>query len=105
MQAPHRPVPHPYLVPVRLRPSRITHSSGVEGGASVDAAFPFTVKFVAIASSLSPCGAKAVAGRYEKGWRSPGACRFDVRLWTGVRGSIYNAADGRHFPNRLKARI
>jgi len=43
------------------------------------------VKFVAIASSLSPCGAKAVAGRYETGWRSSGAGRSDVWLWTGVR--------------------
>src|SRR5438270_12035976 len=48
MQAPHSPVPQPYLVPVSLRPSRITHNKGVAGGASVDAALPFTVKFVAI---------------------------------------------------------
>src|SRR5436190_14386421 len=53
MQAPHRPVPQPNLVPVSLRPSRITHSSGVSGGASVEAALPLTVKLVAIASSLS----------------------------------------------------
>ena len=52
MQAPHSPVPQPNLVPVSLRPSRITQSSGVSGGASVDAALPFTVKLVAIASSL-----------------------------------------------------
>ena len=49
MQAPHRPVPQPNLVPVSLSPSRITHSKGVAGGASVDAALPFTVKLVAIA--------------------------------------------------------
>src|SRR5437016_4863491 len=48
MQAPHSPVPQPNLVPVSLRPSRITHNSAVAGGASVDAALPFTVKFVAI---------------------------------------------------------
>ena len=52
MQAPHRPVPQPNLVPVSLSPSRITHSSGVAGGASVDAVLPFTVKLVVIASSL-----------------------------------------------------
>src|SRR5688572_6881599 len=51
MQAPQSPVPQPNLVPVSLRPSRITQSSGVAGGASVDAALPLTVKFVAIASS------------------------------------------------------
>src|SRR5258707_96760 len=54
MQAPHRPVPHPYLVPVSLRSSRSTHNKGVAGGASVDAGLPFTVKFVAIVSSLCP---------------------------------------------------
>jgi hypothetical protein len=46
-------VPQPNLVPVSLRPSRITHNNGVAGGASVDAALPFTVKFMAMHSSLS----------------------------------------------------
>src|SRR5258707_12285640 len=63
MQAPHNPVPQPNLVPVSLRSSRITHNSGVAAGASVAAGLPFTVKFVAIASSLDPRGAKAFAGR------------------------------------------
>src|SRR4051812_28782145 len=62
MQAPHNPVPQPNLVPVSLRSSRITHNSGVAAGASVAAGLPFTVKFVAIASSLDPRGAKAFAG-------------------------------------------
>ena len=70
MQAPHRPVPQPNLVPVSLRPSRITHNSGVSGGASVDAALPFTVKFVAIASSLRPRGAKSVAARLTLRFRA-----------------------------------
>src|SRR5262245_35948642 len=52
MQAPHSPVPHPNLVPVSLRPSRITHKSGVAGGASLDAGLPFTVKLMAMISSL-----------------------------------------------------
>jgi len=52
MQAPHKPVPQPNLVPVSLRSSRITHNSGVVGGASLDAALPFTVKLMAIVSSL-----------------------------------------------------
>jgi hypothetical protein len=51
MQAPHNPVPQPNLVPVSFKPSLITQSKGVSGGASVDAVFPFTVKFVAIATS------------------------------------------------------
>jgi hypothetical protein len=37
---------------VSFSPSRITHNSGVAGGASVDAALPFTVKVVVIVSSL-----------------------------------------------------
>src|SRR5262245_51368208 len=51
MQAPHRPVPQPNLVPVSLRPSRITHNNRVAGGASVDAALPFTMKLVDMVSS------------------------------------------------------
>jgi hypothetical protein len=64
-QAPHSPVPQPNFVPVSLRSSRITHNNGVAGGALVVAGFPFTVKLVAIASSLSPYGAKAVAGQHQ----------------------------------------
>src|SRR5262249_6075177 len=52
IQAPHRPVPQPNLVPVSFSPSRITHNNGVAGGASVDAALPFTLKLVVIVSSL-----------------------------------------------------
>src|SRR5215468_9159828 len=52
MQAPHRPVPQPNLVPASFSPSLITHNNGVAGGASVDAALPFTVKVVVIFSSL-----------------------------------------------------
>jgi hypothetical protein len=62
MQEPHNPVPQPNLVPVSLRSSRITHNSGVAGGASVVAGLPFTMNLVAIAFSLRPHGAKAVAG-------------------------------------------
>src|SRR5512138_345862 len=65
MQAPHKPVPQPNLVPVSLRSSRITHNNGVAAGASVVAGLPFTMNFVAIASSLCPHGAKAVAGRID----------------------------------------
>jgi hypothetical protein len=37
---------------VSFSPSRITHNNGVAGGASVDAALPFTVKVVVIVFSL-----------------------------------------------------
>src|SRR5215211_4608562 len=52
MQAPHRPVPQPNLVPVSLRSSRITHNNGVVGGALLDAALPFTVKLMAMVALL-----------------------------------------------------
>src|SRR5262249_1129514 len=55
MQAPHRPVPHPNLVPVSLSSSRITHNSGVCGGALECAALPLTLKSNAIGSSLTRC--------------------------------------------------
>src|SRR5690349_24668124 len=51
MQAPHRPVPQPNLVPVSLSPSRSTHSRGVCDGASVDAGLPLTVNWVVIMPS------------------------------------------------------
>src|SRR5262249_1830799 len=72
MQAPHRPVPQPNLVPVSLRSSRITHNNGVVGGASVDAALPFTVKLMAMVSSLRIN--RASRGREQN--RSPFATRF-----------------------------
>ncbi len=34
VQAPHRPMPQPYLVPCRLRVSRSTQRSGVSGSTS-----------------------------------------------------------------------
>jgi hypothetical protein len=37
---------------VSFSPSRITHNNGVAGGASLDAALPFTVKVVVIVSSF-----------------------------------------------------
>src|SRR4051794_16930011 len=85
MQAPHRPVPQPNLVPVSFRPSRTTQSSGVSGGASTDTGLPFTVKLVAIASSQRPCEAhphgaifrivdlRAVITAGSR--KTPGACR------------------------------
>jgi hypothetical protein len=39
---------------VSFNPSRITHSNGVSGGASVVAGWPFTTKFVDIDSSYGP---------------------------------------------------
>jgi hypothetical protein len=43
VQAPHCAIPHPYFVPVSFSESRITQSSGVEGGSATLTAFPLTV--------------------------------------------------------------
>jgi hypothetical protein len=43
VHAPHWPMPHPYLVPFKLRTSRMTHSKGVSLATSTLAARPFTV--------------------------------------------------------------
>jgi hypothetical protein len=43
MQAPHMPAPQPNYVPVSLRSSRMTHSNGVDDGASLDAERPLIV--------------------------------------------------------------
>src|SRR5437588_11709436 len=64
MQAPHRPAPQPNLVPVSLRPSRMIHNSGVSGGASVEAALPFTVKLVAMCFLPKPRSAKGRRGPF-----------------------------------------
>src|SRR4249920_2215572 len=71
MQAPHKPAPQPNFVPVSLNPSRITHSNGVSGGASVVAGWPFTTKFVDIASSRNPPLAK------DRGRLVQSCCRDD----------------------------
>src|SRR5215510_930747 len=47
VQAPHRPEPHPNLVPVSLRCSRTTQSSGVLGAASTLTALLLTVNATA----------------------------------------------------------
>src|SRR5258708_35238819 len=46
VQAPHKAMPHPNLVPVRPSESRITHKSGVDGSSSTETHLPFKVKEV-----------------------------------------------------------
>src|SRR5437868_11492004 len=69
MQAPHRPVPQPNLVPVSLRPSRITHNSGVSRGASLDAGLPLTVKLMAMGLLLVPQPLLRSQLRHRNPWR------------------------------------
>src|SRR5262245_43903364 len=48
VQAPQRPEPHPYLVPVSLRCSRTTQSSAVSGSASTFTVLPLIVNATAV---------------------------------------------------------
>ncbi len=57
MQAPHSPAPQPYFVPVSFSSSRITQSSGVSGGASVETDSSLSVNEVGINYSASRCTA------------------------------------------------
>src|SRR2546425_13364589 len=47
---PQTDMPHPYLVPLRLRMSRIIHRSGMSAGASTVVDLPFTVSLKGMAS-------------------------------------------------------
>src|SRR5262247_1548487 len=49
---PQTDMPQPYLVPLRLRMSRITHRSGMSAGASTVVAWPFTVSLMGMAGPV-----------------------------------------------------
>src|ERR1700756_4770372 len=71
VQAPHIPMPHPNLVPVRFAVSRITHSSGVSSGTSADIGLPLSVKVVVMRWALRRRG-----GGGRAGWASARSCRL-----------------------------
>src|SRR5262245_58518315 len=48
VHAPHCAMPHPYLVPARLRTSRRTQSSGISGSTSTLWARPFTFSCILV---------------------------------------------------------
>jgi hypothetical protein len=52
VHAPQSAMPQPNFVPVMLRVSRKTQSSGMSGLTSTDWALPFKVKLMAMESSL-----------------------------------------------------
>src|SRR5258706_12223540 len=61
VHAPHWAMPHPYLVPVRPKSSRITQSSGVPGSPSKSRSFPLTLSvsdICAVLLDLSAHGAR-----------------------------------------------
>src|ERR1700692_4427442 len=59
---PPMPPPQPYFVPVSLRCSRTTHSSGVSGPASTLAGLLLTVKVIAITHSRLQIGRREYSG-------------------------------------------
>src|ERR1700675_3383147 len=61
VQAPHCAIPHPYLVPVRPRSSRITHSSGVSGSPSNSRRVPLMLSVTDMQSSSFKEGRRAAA--------------------------------------------
>src|SRR6202030_2297666 len=62
VQAPHMPAPQPYFVPVSLRCSRTTESSGVAGPASTVAGLLLTVKVIVITHSRMQKGLREYSG-------------------------------------------
>src|SRR5262245_48196702 len=75
VQAPHKPEPQPNLVPVSLRCSRTTQSSGVLASTSTFAAVPLTVNATAMAfppRRIGPHAASRVRTKCRDRWR-PGA--------------------------------
>src|SRR5271154_2129319 len=48
VQAPHWPMPQPYLVPFSFKTSRITHNRGISAGTSTVLDRPLTVSWKAI---------------------------------------------------------
>jgi hypothetical protein len=55
-------MPHPNLVPFRLRTSLSTHKRGMSPGTSTVVAFPFTFKVNGIALTLSRKGSSPLKG-------------------------------------------
>src|SRR5580658_7260156 len=60
------PTPQPYFVPVSLRRSRTTQSSGVSGPASALTSLPLTVKLKGMTTSRRRAGKRSNDGRQTR---------------------------------------
>src|SRR5437899_332868 len=97
------PMPQPNLLPVRLRCSRTTHSSGTSSGPLNSAGIPLTENFTDMASSLSRVGSERIvrerhhveppAGRAEQGLRQRGSHRREYHFAEPLRGTIAGKHD------------
>ena len=86
VQAPHCAIPHPYLVPVSLSESRITQSSGVEGGSATLTAFPLTV------NEIKRCLLAFLADRDAKACRLKNGAPHSARQ-THAKGALNQRQD------------
>src|SRR5438445_5106608 len=90
VQAPHRPAPQPYLVPVNPTWSRIAQSRGVRGSASIA-----TARLFKLNETMGPplaCRALVADGR-------PGGSIMDGSLDAELAFSLASAAAFSHWKN------
>src|SRR5688572_12027346 len=87
VQAPQKPAPQPYFVPVNPTWSRITHSRGVLGSVSTDTGLSFNVNEamrslpeLALYSPLRDRGDRAATRRRKSGRAVPGQ-HNRTRFW------------------------
>src|SRR5262245_51997646 len=104
VQAPHRPEPQPYLVPMSLRCSRTTQSRAVSGSASTLTALPLIVN--ATPSWVSSLANGSPDVRYFPAeppnaicfWIGRKACTRGAAAWRGFcsdRGRLCQTGDAR----------
>src|SRR6202035_3210958 len=78
VQAPHRGMPQPYLVPVKPSTSRSTQSSGMSSGTKTSCSVPLTSSFM-----VAPPGPSELAVRVLPlfPWRNGFECVFRLMSW------------------------
>src|SRR6267154_3161619 len=79
VQAPHCAIPHPYLVPVRPRSSRITHSSGVFGSPSNSRRVPFMLSVIAMRNSSCQEGRRVGDDCQDAGQAAPDSIHAAIK--------------------------
>src|SRR5579863_9267843 len=86
VQAPHRAMPQPYLVPVSCKLSRSTQSSGVDGSSSKLAALPLTWNVITCSSQFR----KSICYRVDTLHPQELQKKFWGRIYTTTGGLLVN---------------
>src|SRR3954453_17975653 len=92
VQAPQRPAPHPYLVPMRPSSSRNTHNKGISGGASNWCTCPLICSsyFIALLhpedDSCLVCADRELAGIDNGLHRIDGEIQQNALQFAGITG-------------------